>query len=128
MAGFFAGIAQGMASTGICHAIAHYVGPRLGLSHSRAVALFLRETVKYSLERSAVIGVCEGLGWPPKRLTALLNKISETTTYQHAVPAAPFSLIEAAAAIRRDPCALTHPFRVPEEDIIRLIEAGLRTV
>ena len=122
VAGFLAGCAQGMAATGLCHALAHFVGPRAKIAHSVAVSLFLEETVLLTAQNELGKQALERLDFSPERIRSLLSRIRNNFAMREQAPA-PLDMEHAFERIRNDVCYLTHPFRATEEEVTRLLYA-----
>lgn len=123
ISGFFGGLAQGMASVGLTHALAHYFGPRYDINHGSAVALFIEEVIKLNKTRSDkyqklnslkvtseydiladIIKVKEFFGLPKEEVRVDAN----------------FDQQAAIESIKVDICALTNPVRPSDEELINI--------
>lgn len=121
LAGFFGGIAQGIAGTGLVHALAHKLGAPRGLSHADAVARFLLPTLKISLQHNEVSSRFR-TPLSPGRLFSLLERLTAAYPPERTGVELP-SAADALIYMRRDPCFLMHPFRPTEEELAVILSA-----
>lgn len=124
IAGLLGGFAQGMASTGLCHAIAHYFGPRYDIPHSQVIAVFLPAVVDLNLNNSSVGDKLKGLKQDGKNIVTELKKIQTHFGIDGKTISVPeeFDMEDATINIEKDVCTLTNPFRPTREQITKLIE------
>jgi len=122
LAGFFGGIAQGIAGTGLCHALAHNIGAPRGLAHADAVALFLRSSIEVSAEHAEVSVCLIANDFPYERIFSLIKNLTQLYPLERQMIKLP-TTHEVLSLIHRDPCFLSHPFRPNEEELTRILDA-----
>ncbi len=113
MAGFLGGLCQASSGTGMAHALAHYFGPQLKISHGVAISLFLSETIKLNVKNTTIKERMNHNHLSKKYLLRILEKIIKKTSYK--VPQMrwdqKWDREEAEKALLRDVCMLTNPVR-----------------
>lgn len=125
IAGILGGLAQSMASTGLCHAIAHVLGPLAGIPHSRLIARFLPDVFTFNLrEASRLRDVLERYGESEEGVADLFERLRSQFPMSAERIDMPegFNTEEAVAAISRDVCTLTNPFRPSAGQIETLLK------
>jgi len=122
-AGILAGLAQSSAATGLAHAFAHYLGPRLPQAHAALITRFLPDILDFNATKTAVYSKLQGLNWTIDELSHRLRRVATT----HGLNSQPLLLSEpleqAAAGIRQDVCATTNPCPATAEDISRILRS-----
>jgi len=126
LAGLLAGFAQGIASTGLCHALAHYFGPKFSIPHSRAVSVFLRDVTELNVNNSSLQEKFEVLnksinGELLEELEALPDKLG--LTIEKISVGNDFDIATSIEQVKQDVCIMSNPFRPTEKQIESIIKA-----
>lgn len=127
-AGTLGGLVQGMAATGLTHALAHYFGPKYQLSHSKAVFIFLEDVVKLNLGNTNVSKKLNNLNLVTQdKLFSVLEKLIRKFNLERKKidVGSNFNFEECVEKISKDICILTNPFRPTDEQIKTLIKNHL---
>lgn len=126
LGGVFAGIAQSSAATGLAHAAAHVVGPRVGLGHAQSVALFLRDVLRLNAAHTDKYRKLDGTTQLPS--ATLVQELDELYA-RLGVPLPRFGplgeLTTLAEFVRRDVCAITNPYAATSDEIQAMIASHL---
>ncbi len=123
-AGFLGGLAQGMASTGLAHALSHYFGPKYGIPHSKAVSIFLKDVVELNLENSDAGKKLPKAGQlTKKKLVQGIDRIFKAFGIMESkIEVESFDVKKCVEHVKKDACTLTNPFRPSEEQIEAIIK------
>lgn len=128
IAGFLGGLTQGMASVGLAHSLAHYFGPKYGIPHAKAIAIFLPEVVRIN-SRSEIYKKL----YPSKENTGskYLLKLFKKIERFFGLPkekinvGKKFSEEKAIADIQKDFCSPTNPIKFENKDFVEIFRKAL---
>ncbi|MEK6908498.1 MAG: iron-containing alcohol dehydrogenase [Nanoarchaeota archaeon] len=116
-AGFIAGIVQSTASVGLIHGIAHNIGPKHGLTHGRAVSLYLLDVLRLNKKNSNVyskLNSCKNV-----------NESNFIEVFEKFLNSLELDLSSVYSAdyekIRMDICTKTNPCNPTIEDIDKIV-------
>lgn len=125
--GLVGGLCQAGASTGMAHALAHFFGPKLGISHGDAIALFIKQTITINSANTSVDQKMKEHHLSRERLLGVLGKIYTTCSYEEPnvkLPQ-PLDVKNTMNMLYRDMCMLTNPVRPTPEQLEPLITSYL---
>lgn len=133
IAGFFGGLAQNSASVGLAHGLADFFGPRWGMAHGLAVALFLPPVIAQNLKKNPAYyeklgpGLADSVYEETRRLFGAmgLEGIAEKFLADAGAPSgAPAPLGALVGFLKKDPAAKTHPFMPNEDELKEILDAA----
>ena len=127
-AGFLGGLTQGMASVGLAHSLAHYLGSKYDVPHAKAISIFLPEVVRVNARFETYNKLC-----PPEENTGaeyLLKLFKNIERFfglkkEKIKVGNKFSEEDAIAAIQKDFCAPTNPVRFENKDFMEIFKNTL---
>ncbi|OGL89757.1 hypothetical protein A3I45_04025 [Candidatus Uhrbacteria bacterium RIFCSPLOWO2_02_FULL_53_10] len=123
VAGVLGGMVQGSASVGLAHACAHYFGPRYGIHHGAAIALFLPGVLSWNASDVKVAEKLEKASMPADDLLARIQGV--LAAFDVSPPTitvrGDFDIAECATSIKKDVCMLTNPVRWTEPRLAEFI-------
>ncbi len=121
LAGFIAGLAQSSASVGAAHAFAHYLGPKAGLPHGKAVGMFLPEVVKLNMQKTDKYKKLDSsCTVSSHNFVHMLEELMQRIGFQKNEFAV--DMEDAVRKIKNDVCMKTNPCMLSEEEIKGIME------
>jgi alcohol dehydrogenase class IV len=125
-AAMWAGLAQSCAATGLAHAFAHQLGPRLQISHSQAVARFLIDVVSLNREHGSSYDKLSVLASvKANTLLATLENLYTDLPLEFPRLSLKQDLDSVASDIKKDICTLSNPYQPSVEDIKAILNKHL---
>lgn len=125
IAGFFGGLAQNSASVGLAHGLADFFGPRYGMAHGIAVALFLPPVIALNLTKNPAY--YKKLGLEPgesahKETQRLFSQMGLLEIGERSLTDTIVPIGALREFLTKDPAAKTHPFMPSGDDLKEILD------
>lgn len=121
-----AGLAQSSAATGLAHSFAHYLGPKIHISHAELISTFLLDVVELNAKNSDKYQKLDSLNeLNSKNFISKLTQLFEKLKLKNRKITLPEEIEAAAEKIRRDICTMSNTYSPKVEDIIPILKKHL---
>lgn len=126
IAGFLGGLAQNSASVGLAHGLADFFGPKYGMAHGLAIALFLLPVIALNLKKNPAyykkmaFDPEENIYEQTQRLFGEMDLLGIGERFLSDV-VVPFGAL--AEFLKKDPAVKTHQFMPDDGDLKGILDA-----